>query len=163
MSFGSVENYAGSEGIEVLESGVNVWVKAYSASAIVNGKVVALSIAANTTPAPDCARYVVQTPQTTTDATQIIGVIDNGILGKSGIAAAGEGFVCIKGQVEAYGGDTAAQNQFILVLSGADEFTDASVASSGDCPATACAVAIDTLADGSLKTVFLLGRMVTAA
>lgn len=163
MSFGSAENYQDSGDIEVLESGRNVWVKVYSASAINNGKVVALKVAANTTPTPDCAQYVIQAVQTTTDATQIIGVVDNGILGKTGIAAAGYGFVCIQGQVEAFGGEAVAANRTIKVLAGEDEFKDGGVASSGDVPATDCGVAIDTLADTTLGTVFLLGRLTTAA
>lgn len=163
MSFGSVENYQGSGELEVLESGRNVWVKAYSASAINNGKVCALIIAADTAADPDCARYQVAAVQTTTDATQIIGVVDNGILGKTGIAAGGYGFVCIQGQVEAYGGEAVAANRTIKVLTGEDEFKDGGVASSGDVPATDVGVAIDTLADTTLGTVFLLGRLSTCA
>lgn len=163
MSFGSVENYLGSGEVEYLVSGYNVWVKAYSASAINNGKVCALKMAVDTAAAPDCARWEIVATAEAAVATQTIGVVDNGILGRSNIAAGGYGFVCIQGQCEAYGGATVSANQFIEVLATEDEFKDAGVASSGDGPAVAVGVCIDALADGEKSTVFLLGRHTTCS
>ena len=163
MSFGSVENYQDSGELEVLESGMGQWIKVYSASAIVNGKACAIIVEAVTAATPDCSRYAVAAVQETTARTAMIGVVDNGILGKSGIAAGGYGFVCVRGQVEAYGGATVVANRFLKVLAAEDEFKDGAVASSGDGPATCNAVSIDALADGELSTIFLLGRLNTVA
>lgn len=160
MSFGGAENYLGSGDIEVLRSGANVWVKAYNGtgSAIVNGKVKRIYVEVDTAATPDCARFTIVAPQTAATLDQRICVVDNGILGKASIADGAYGFVCIQGQCEAYGGATISANQGLEVLNAADEFIDVGIASSGDLPADTVAIAIDAMADGTLTTVFMLGR-----
>lgn len=159
MSFGSIANYQGSGEIERLVRGTSVYVKAYNStgSAIVAGKVVRLFFVVDTATDPDCARLDIGAVLENAAAAEFVGVVDNSPKGLNSIAASAYGWVCIQGQVEAYGGATVAANQQIEVLSTADEFTDAEAASSAARVIEAAGVAIDALADGTLSTVYLFG------
>ncbi len=157
MSFGSIANYQGSGEIEKLVRGKSVYVKAYAASAINNGKVCRLYFVADTAPTPDCAQLKIAAVLENAAAAEFIGVVDNVPKGKNSIGAGEYGWVCVQGQCEAYGGGNVAANQQIEVLSTADEFTDAEAATSVARVIEAAGVAIDALTDGALGTVYLFG------
>lgn len=160
----AINDYVGSGAIEVLRAGWNRWVRAYNStgSAISNGKVVRLEFVADTTPAPDCVRCEISNAVVTnTAAGEIVGVVDNGLDGASTIPDATYGWVCVAGQVEAYGGATVSAGQQIEIIAGEDEFKDAGAAELNTARVIeAAGVCIDALADGSLSTVFLFGYKV---
>lgn len=163
-----ISNYLDSGAVEVLSAGWNEWVRVYNSTgaAIANGKVVRLEVVPYTTPAPDCARVEISNAVLENSAAgEIIGVVDNGLDGASTIPDASYGWVCIAGQVEAYGGETiAAAGKQLEVLAGADEFIYAGAVELNTARvANAVGVNIDTMADGELSTVFLYGGKVVIA
>lgn len=161
MAFGSVANYLASGDVEVLKRNGSTYVKVYNSlgSALSEGHIVRIFPVVDTAATPDCVRLDVGVAVTNTAAAEFVGVVDNSPFGKSGIADASYGWVCVEGQCEAMGGATiSAANKQIEVLSGTSKkFIDAGATTAAARVVEALGFNVDTAADATLSTVYLYG------
>jgi hypothetical protein len=115
-------NYEGVlGGVEVVSDGFNKLIKCYNGTggALANGKVVTVSFLGTTGLTPSIAAVA-----TNAAAVITVGVINNGLLGQTGIAIAGWGFVQVAGLVEAKVAAAATAEAGAEVLNATDEIID---------------------------------------
>ncbi len=104
-------------------------------------------------------------PGTEATPSNIVGVIDNSIIGKETIADAAWGWMKTRGVVQALcnGGTDIAKGVGLEVLNGGTAFVVDGVAEGGQLVDESCAIALEAYTTGTdaLKSVHLIGRQVS--
>ena len=154
---------------EYVTDGANVWLKVYNNStALTDGRPYFVGTYVDATDTSNPIIYpVLGAPATNATETNIIGIVDNGVFGTSGIAASTWGYVCLKGYCSAYvdGTTDVVIGDGLEILNAGVALTQKSSASSGVLTTVlpeVCAIALEayTSATAALKKVVLLGKQV---
>jgi hypothetical protein len=169
---GAIPNYQGGANCanmeEVKGSDGQIYVKIYNdtGAALSNGAIYELSWEVDATDTSNpIIRTILKAPATEAVSVVQIAVVDNTPLGKTTIAAAEYGFVCIKGFTYALvdGTTDVAAGDQLEVLNAGTAFIQAAAATAGDAGTIideTCAIAMEayTSATPANKMVFMLGK-----
>jgi hypothetical protein len=164
MAEGNVQNYQGSGNPDIIESGVDKWLKVYNntSGALTNGYPYNVVVATDAAGVP---YYSAITAAANDVVANVVGVVDNSPLGLGTIAAYAYGYVKVRGKVSARvlgASGTVIGDGLEVTAADTDNFQkEAGTTNDGKQAVQCAAILLETWETTSVaaKSVFLLGKL----